>query len=121
MGFPIVLPHAESDEAADCYFLLHLYFLLKVYSGIGEATTRLFAQYRSSSSTSKMNRAKPWRHPSLHKFAAMCNETNTGIVGSSGEKVLDLDLSEFDWVMNGKCSRAWLCKARSTSHGGEAC
>lgn len=31
MGFPVVLPHAESDEAAGCYLLLHLYFLLEVY------------------------------------------------------------------------------------------
>ncbi|WMV20241.1 hypothetical protein MTR67_013626 [Solanum verrucosum] len=51
-------------------------------------------------STSKMNKAEPWRHPSLHRFAAMCNATNARIVGSSGQKVLDLDLSEFDWVMN---------------------
>ncbi|KAH0761733.1 hypothetical protein KY290_017806 [Solanum tuberosum] len=71
MGLPIVLPHAESDEAA--------------------------GRHRS---TSKMNKAEPWRHPSLHRFAAMCNATNARIVGSSGQKVLDLDLSEFDWVMN---------------------
>lgn len=31
MGFPVVLPHAESDEAAGCNLLLHLYFLLEVY------------------------------------------------------------------------------------------
>ncbi|KAG5616645.1 hypothetical protein H5410_016469 [Solanum commersonii] len=62
-------------NTAGCYLLLHLYFLLEVYSGIGEATTRLFAQYRSSSSTSKVNKAEPSRHPSLHRFAVMCNAT----------------------------------------------
>lgn len=31
MGFPVVLPHAESDEAAGCYLLLYCYFILDVH------------------------------------------------------------------------------------------
>lgn len=35
MGFPVVLPHAESDEAAGFYFLLHLYFLFRSLKAFG--------------------------------------------------------------------------------------